>query len=234
MSFLEVKYHVMLQYITQLGFFIQLKLSGRRIEGHPVIESLVELRVVLEKMKPVEAKLKYQIDKLVRSAVLGTSQSSTAAANEADPLAYKPNPMALLAKDGDEAEEEEKEDDIYRPPKMAPVQYNERLDGKKKKHQRDEERLREKASRSRVMKDLMSEMNDAPEEIDALGGVNEGTGYGEKMDNLMKQKDDYEESNYVRLMTTRKEKQQLKAKNRMRFENEFDVRAIVYLVLCNM
>jgi U3 small nucleolar ribonucleoprotein protein LCP5 len=68
---LEVKYQLLLQYIANLAFIIQLKLSGKQVESHPVVQSLIELRVMLEKMKPVEQKLKYQIDKVVRTAVVG-------------------------------------------------------------------------------------------------------------------------------------------------------------------
>ncbi|KAI8078892.1 Sas10/Utp3/C1D family-domain-containing protein [Halteromyces radiatus] len=234
-SFLEAKYQIMLQYILQLTYFVHCKLSGKQIKGHPVVESLVELRVVLERMKPIEAKLKYQIDKLVRTAVLGTQQEKEQTAN--DPLAFKPNPTNLLNKEEDEEDEDDEDDDdemnnytkgnksnggIYRPPKMAPVTYDETGGSKKSKQEKNEERLKEKASRSRLMKDLMTEMNDAPEELDALGGVNEGTGYGERMDRKMAEKNDYEENNYVRLQVTRKEKKHLMAKNKMRFESEFD------------
>ena len=68
---MEVKYQLLLQYIANLAFIIQLKLSGKQVESHPVVQSLIELRVMLEKMKPVEQKLKYQIDKVVRTAVVG-------------------------------------------------------------------------------------------------------------------------------------------------------------------
>lgn len=69
----------------------------------------------------------------------------------------------------------------------------------------------------------MAEMNDRPEEIDALGGVNEGTGYGDRLDRMIQEKKKYEEDNYVRLTVTRKERKRLDAKKRMRFEDEFEV-----------
>ncbi|KAG0162844.1 hypothetical protein DFQ28_000669 [Apophysomyces sp. BC1034] len=227
-SFLEVKYQIMIQYILQLAFYAHLKLCGKQVEGHPVVESLVESRVILDRMKPIESKLKYQIDKLVRTAVMGTQKtdqeptSTDAVAN--DPLAFKPNPMNLLSKDEDAEDEDEAEDDsksIYRPPKLAPVSYEE-SGGKQSKRDKDQARLKEKASRSRLMKDLVAEMNETPEEIDAMGGVNEGIGYGDRIDSLIAEKDRYEEDNYVRLAVTRKEKQRMKAKNKMRFESEFD------------
>ncbi|OAD74988.1 hypothetical protein PHYBLDRAFT_111594 [Phycomyces blakesleeanus NRRL 1555(-)] len=224
-SFLEVKYQIMIQYILQLTFYVHLKLSGKQVENHPVVKSLVELRVILDKMKPIEVKLKYQIDKLVRTAVMGTQKAETGAVTSAtavanDPLAFKPNPMNLLNRNDDD---EEEDDGVYRPPKLAPVNYDAGKD-RKSKEERNEERLKEKASRSRVMKDLMAEMNDAPEEVDVRGGVNEGTGYGDRVDSLIAEKSQYEENNYVRLAVTRKEKKRMQSKNKMRFESEFDVR----------
>lgn len=235
-SFLEVKYQVMLQYILQLAYFVHLKISGKQLENNPVVESLVELRVILDKMKPIEAKLKYQIDKLVRAAVVENTQKSeekkadvsTSEAVAADPLAFKPNPLNLLNKDNDDEDEDVEDDDtnatgVYRPPKLAPVNYDENAGRKSGKKERDEARMKEKASRSRLMKDLMTEMSENPEEIGVFGGVNEGTGYGDRIDNVIAEKDRYEEDNYVRLAVTRKEKQRLNKNKKMRFESEFDV-----------
>lgn len=235
-SFLEVKYQVMLQYILQLAYFVHLKISGKQVENNPVVESLVELRVILDKMKPIETKLKYQIDKLVRAAVVDKSQKSetkdstitTSEAFAADPLAFKPNPMNLLNKDNDDDAEEDDDEDtnaagVYRPPKLAPVNYDENAGRKSGKKERDEARMKEKASRSRLMKDLMTEMSENPEELGVFGGVNEGTGYGDRIDNVIAEKNQYEEDNYVRLAVTRKEKQRLNSNKKMRFESEFDV-----------
>ncbi|KAI8977698.1 Sas10/Utp3/C1D family-domain-containing protein [Mycotypha africana] len=242
-SFLEVKYHIMLQYILQLAFYVHLKISGKQIENNPVVESLVELRVLLDKMKPIETKLKYQIDKLVRAAVLDTSRKNesgqpnettdvekkeeitVAQAVAVDPLAFRPNPMNLLAKDEDNEDVDEEENvgtGVYRPPKLAPVTYIE--DDKKKggKKERDEARYKEKASRSRIMKDLMTEMSENPEEIDVFGGVNEGTGFGDRVDSMIAEKNRYEEDNFVRLSVTRREKKRLNKNRRMKFESEFD------------
>ncbi|KAI8070597.1 Sas10/Utp3/C1D family-domain-containing protein [Gilbertella persicaria] len=243
-SFLEVKYQVMLQYILELAYFVHLKLSGKQIEHHPVVDSLVELRVILDKMKPIEAKLKYQIDKLVRAAVIDkntqkeqtTTTTTTTDAVEADPLAFKPNPMNLLNKDKDGSEDEDEEteettDGVYRPPKLAPVAYDENAGRKSGKKERDEARLKEKASRSRIMKDLMTEMSENPEEIGVFGGVNEGTGYGDRVDNLIAEKNQYEEDNYVRLAVTRKEKQRMNKNRKMRFESEFDVSQKIHMWL---
>lgn len=56
-------------------------------------DRLVEIRTVLEKMRPIEHKLKYQIDKMVKSAVTGTSNGS-------DPAQFKANPVNMMSKVG--------------------------------------------------------------------------------------------------------------------------------------
>ena len=74
-SLLEVKYHTLLEYITSLTFVVYMKLNGLSIQNHPVIENLIELRVVIEKLKPMEQKLKYQIDKLIRATIINNDES---------------------------------------------------------------------------------------------------------------------------------------------------------------
>jgi len=74
LSFLEVKYHILLEYITNLSMLMYRKLNGESIQDHGAVLALIEQRTILEKMKPVEQKLKYQIDKLVRAAVVGQQE----------------------------------------------------------------------------------------------------------------------------------------------------------------
>ena len=60
LAYFETKLHVLLNYCTNLSFYLVLKSSGRSIVGHPVIEQLVKLRTMMEKMKPLDGKLKYR------------------------------------------------------------------------------------------------------------------------------------------------------------------------------
>ena len=132
----------MLGYLTDLTLLMSHKLRGRSIEGHPSIERLVEIRTVIEKIRPIDQKLKYQIDKLIKTAACGT-----AAAN--DPLQFKPNPDNLVGKvcvssknvplyqfsifyfqlEDDEEDDDEggasgsKANAVYRPPKLAAMHY---------------------------------------------------------------------------------------------------------------
>lgn len=44
-----------------------LKVNGESIKDTSYIDSLIEDRVVLEKIRPLEKKLRYQIDKLLKA-----------------------------------------------------------------------------------------------------------------------------------------------------------------------
>lgn len=130
LSFLEMKYHMLLSYLINLTYIVLRKCSGARIEGDPSIDRLIEIRAVLEKIRPIDHKLKYQIDKLVKSAVTG-------ATNADDPSSFKANPEALMNQfqgsseesDSDQSAAEEsktgQKSGIYKPPKIAAVHYGE-------------------------------------------------------------------------------------------------------------
>lgn len=71
-SLLSLKNHLLLSYMQHLVALFSLKLSSESLTGSEqakgVVAHLVKLRVVLEKIAPLEQKLKYQIEKLVRKA----------------------------------------------------------------------------------------------------------------------------------------------------------------------
>jgi U3 small nucleolar ribonucleoprotein protein LCP5 len=70
-SLLSLKNHLLLSYLHHLVALFALKLSSTSLtstEGTQVVGALVKLRVVLEKVSPLEQKLKYQVEKLVRKA----------------------------------------------------------------------------------------------------------------------------------------------------------------------
>ncbi|KAF9432154.1 hypothetical protein BGZ76_011187 [Entomortierella beljakovae] len=228
LSFLEVKYHILLEYITNLSFVMYKKLNGESIKDHPAVIALIEQRTILEKMKPVEQKLKYQIDKLVRAAVVG--QQTGEAQGElggADPLSFKPNPNNLVsdntgndggAADQDEEQEEGESSGLYKAPRMAPVHYEEDSSAvaKKLKYQA---RLQARAAKSRVMKDLVSEFDDRPEEMSLS---NDGVHFGMGMDEKQLERERYEEDNFTRTMLSKKELNRLRKGALPRFENEFE------------
>ncbi|EPS96848.1 hypothetical protein FOMPIDRAFT_1167114 [Fomitopsis schrenkii] len=144
-SLLSLKHHLMLSYIQSLTL-----LSARRAVGDSLterappampfgapersargagagdrIDSVIEARVVLEKIKVLEGRMKYQIEKLVRVA----EEAPSAALN--DPLAFRPNPQALMDQEsasegeGEDRKDAQERNGIYRPPKLAPMPYTE-------------------------------------------------------------------------------------------------------------
>ena len=134
-SYLELKLQLLLSYCTHLSFYLLLKAEGQPVKGHPVIEKLVEARTYMEKLRPMDVKLKYQMDKLLKTGLEGPEGS----AGSSDALNFKPNLNALKAPDfadnagddegnetagrgfGDDAGQDESVDKsgIYRPPKIT-------------------------------------------------------------------------------------------------------------------
>ena len=65
----------------------------------PASDRLVMLRTVLERTQPIDRKLKYQVDKLVRLAAAGPKGTGAdAAAEDGDQLQYRPDPSNLVPK----------------------------------------------------------------------------------------------------------------------------------------
>ena len=98
LSYLQVKFHLLLSYCTDIVFYLLLKVSGKPVKGHPVIDELLRLRVILTKLGPVDKKLSYQVSKLLRLAHSGASTSGgsteKAVARDdmvSDPLMFKPS-----------------------------------------------------------------------------------------------------------------------------------------------
>ena len=143
LSILELKNNLMLEYLTNLSYVALRKTGGMKIEGEQAIERLVTNRTVLEKIRPIEQKLKYQIDKAIKVADSGQVSAK-------DPMNFKANPAALVSKlgDGEDDEEEDDGDDDrngdgisgggkggrkdgkYVAPKNVPAYYEEERDSK--------------------------------------------------------------------------------------------------------
>ncbi|XP_024642750.2 neuroguidin isoform X2 [Macaca nemestrina] len=171
LSFLEVKDQLLLMYLMDLTHLILDKASGGSLQGHDGVLRLVEIRTVLEKLRPLDQKLKYQIDKLVKTAVTGSL-------SENDPLRFKPHPSNMMSKLSSEDEEEDEVEDgqseasgkksvkgvskKYVPPRLVPVHYDETEAEREKKRL---ERAKRRALSSSVIRELKEQYSDAPEEI---------------------------------------------------------------------
>ncbi|XP_041477015.1 neuroguidin-like [Lytechinus variegatus] len=202
-SFLEVKHHLLLSYIMDLTYIMLQKVKGQSINGDPAVLRLAENRTVLEKMRPIDQKLTYQIDKLIKTASTGVP-----AAN--DPLRFKPNPDGLISKlqdeEGEEDSDEDEEEKIekpkkYVPPKVAAMYY----DGdetQKERRERQLEKAKKRALSSEMIRELRAEYYDGPEEVRESRSL-----HRLKEDKEAREKNEFEEENFMRLPVTKKDKQ---------------------------
>jgi len=201
LSLLELKNHLMLQYLSDLAYVQLVKVSGVKLEGDEAVDRLVTARTVLEKLRPLETKVKHQVDKALAAAEKGT-------VDESDPMHARANPKALLSKfggstdseneeDDPEATEEEKKDGKYVAPKHIPAFYAERGDDKEDSSKKEKKKL---ISRS-LIDDLRRQHMDTPEEIHEHEDV-----LKKRKIEAMKERTDYEERNFMRLPLTKKQK----------------------------
>ncbi|CCO28077.1 Neuroguidin-B (Fragment) OS=Xenopus laevis GN=ngdn-b PE=1 SV=1 [Rhizoctonia solani AG-1 IB] len=237
-SLLSLKNHVMLSYIHSLAL-----LSSHRVLGHslldrappsqpfgaldrPVrgsdagdlVDTIVEDRVILEKTKTLEARMKYQIDKLVRLA-----QDSPQDEGDVidDPLAFKPNlssltaPMAQRGRittesanaEGGKAldveagsDDDGDNDEIYRPPKLAPVPYIEDRPRKSK----------ERTYKAQSLSSLVTLDPSRPHSESASGLGSGSASLSSARARELKRMTEFEEENMSRLVMNKKEAQRRK------------------------
>lgn len=81
LSYLEVKHNLLLSYVTNITFVCLLKAEGRSIRDHPVIQQLVHIRTLLERMRPLDARMQQQINRMLKAA---RSASSAKASSNGD------------------------------------------------------------------------------------------------------------------------------------------------------
>jgi len=201
MSFLDVKNQMLVKYLTNLAVLFLKKCSGESIKDTVTVDHLVEIRTILEKMRPVEHKLKYQIEKLLKLAAGGKL-------GENDPLQFKANPNNLMSKvggedssDDDDAEnKKDKKSGVYVPPKIASMHYEGDAEQQTSKA-KTEKSQRQKLSES-ALQGLREEYMDTPMEI-AEYSANGGK---MKIAKERQERLDYEEKYFTRLPTSRQDK----------------------------
>lgn len=208
-SLLDIKNDTLITYLINLVFFVLKKSSGERIESDTVIDRLVESRVVLEKIAPLEQKLKYQIEKLVKTSLTNEIDLS-------DKTRFKANP-ADMDDDGAVINDDETtgEDNIskskkktggeYVPPKLASVPYDD--DSLALKRQKLLDRAKKRALNSSVLQELKEEYLDTPVEITHTNTLRNTRLKFEE------EKEKFEESYFTRLPVTKQEKRKHKLLN---------------------
>ncbi|KAF9874694.1 Sas10/Utp3/C1D family protein [Colletotrichum karsti] len=256
-SLLDVKNELLLSYLQNLVFLILLKLRNAKKQSSEdgnanetrdaVVKKLVELRLYLEKgVRPLEDKLRYQIEKILRAAddaernaraikaskgensdnsddsasdeESGSDEESEEEDLKASALQARPDAFVRPAAAVAAAKATEK-DGVYRPPRIAPtVMPSERR-----------EKTDRRPHKSAVMDEFIeTEMSTAPLAEPSIGTTI--VSGGRRMKTAAERKDEderreYEETNFVRLAPkSKKDKAKEMAKTgrsgRMQFGGE--------------
>ncbi|KAL7673105.1 hypothetical protein ACOME3_007977 [Neoechinorhynchus agilis] len=166
---------------------VKLRVTGADLINEEIIRNLKELRVVIDKIYPLEVRIKNQVKALIR-----------AADNKDNPdLAHKPNIAAFVDQQDDDRSEDDEDGSVmktkkYVPPRIDPVYY----DDKSRKH--DEKR---RAKRSDLINELREEFSDKPSEIfDADAFISR------RQKRRMQDIKEHEEETFTRLRRTKADK----------------------------
>uniref|UniRef100_A0A8C3MEY7 Uncharacterized protein n=1 Tax=Geospiza parvula TaxID=87175 RepID=A0A8C3MEY7_GEOPR len=126
-SLLQVRSQALLSYLQDLALLVCSKSRGGSLRSAGgALDRLLETRVVLEKLRPLEQRLKYHLEKLLRAAASGGRGAE-------DPLSFHPAPSNMAAQEEDDADDDEEgrgggakapgrgRGRRYVPPRLVPV-----------------------------------------------------------------------------------------------------------------
>lgn len=216
LSLLSVRLHALLSYLIMLTFLILKKTESGQLHQECVLK-LVELRQVLEKTKPIEVKLSYQINKLIQIASRNegklTQESLKDITDTAASLMFKPN-LDNFVSDTTANNEKISSENIYKPPRISSVPYNVELKSKRGLSSVHKEKL----TKSRLLNEISKEFSAAPEEIRANEIQHNSKDEEEYADRIA-----FEEENFVRMNVTKKDKALFKRLSKPRLTNDLDV-----------
>ncbi|CAH1412657.1 unnamed protein product [Lactuca virosa] len=206
MSYLEAKHLLLLNYCQSLVYYLLRKAKGLPIQGHPLVHSLLETRLFLEKIRPIDKKLNYQIKKLTSLTNGNPIPMEDVDPNKPvasdDSLKLRPNPDMLIDKVAPEDG-----DGLYRPPKIAPASM------KKSKEERNVSRKEKQALRqseqNEYARDLINDLEGRPQEVREVIGTEDDSEvrrYKAKMEERARREEDL----FTRAPLTSMEKKKLK------------------------
>jgi hypothetical protein len=228
-DYLKVKHQVLLSYCVNLIYYMSFKSKGESVKEKPVMNRLLELRLLMEKMRPLDGKLKYQIDRLIKYSTLDTTNNSTEN--------LRPDPDALL-NDFDDDENDDNDNnndddyrnrskdkgkhfssDVYKAPKLVAMPYKEN-ESNKEKLEKQLLKKRSKLKNSEILESLREEFGVMPE-VSSSSGL---SGMNDNSKVLRKEAEErrrYEEERFIRTVMSRKDKQKIKQSMReaTRFDN---------------
>eukprot|EP00029_Vermamoeba_vermiformis_P002403 TRINITY_DN12776_c0_g1_i1.p1 TRINITY_DN12776_c0_g1~~TRINITY_DN12776_c0_g1_i1.p1 ORF type:complete len:315 (+),score=64.25 TRINITY_DN12776_c0_g1_i1:34-978(+) len=207
LSYLEVKYHLLLQYCTHLSYYALLKLNGRQFEGHEVIDNLVSIRTLIEKMRPLDQKLSYQINKLLKMATLGDVNVAVDAK-----LKYRPQIDDLAEDENGDEENGDDKDKKYVAPKISAMRYEDERE--KRQRQRALEKNGSKIKNSAMASYIRETFGQEPE-TESTTGVAATTASKKQFLNALQEREKFEEDHMMRLQLTKAERKNLKQQRKV-------------------
>ncbi|CAF4111304.1 unnamed protein product, partial [Rotaria magnacalcarata] len=166
-SLLSIKNDLLLQYLINLIGVMHRRSTPNQSLNSPSTRSMIlrlcEIRTFIEKIRPIEQKLQYQMDKLLKN-------------NLDQQLNYRANvenfDEDINENDNDNTDENQTQEDkqkpkVYRPPKLVPVEYNDDANDKNENGTTNKrlEYLKRRAFHSDILEDYKNKYSDAPEEV---------------------------------------------------------------------
>ncbi|CAG9327822.1 unnamed protein product [Blepharisma stoltei] len=173
-SYMDLKSNLLLDYC--INYAHNLYLNTKEQSSPEKVKHLVKLKCLMERIKPLDIKVQYQLDKISQG-------------NLDSELKFKPNPKEM-----DSQLHITEKSDVYKAPKFQAAIYEE----KGGKEERDEKRLKEKLKRSYLIQSLKEEIGDEPVEIK--------TGRSKRLREIEEAQQEYEEENFTRVQITKKER----------------------------
>ncbi|XGW23423.1 hypothetical protein V3C99_005565, partial [Haemonchus contortus] len=197
-SLLDVKNREMVCYMAELSLLMTQMSCGKSIKDHPAVFRACKHKTILERIRPIEQKMKSQIDKLVQGLNNGEAKA---------PLRARPDQMEFDDDNDESEEDQDNEEDHakpkkYVPPKMMAVRYEEDEDGREAKAI---EKAKRRALQSSLVQELRQQYSDAPEEFREKS---------QRRFDADKERERYEEDHFVRLRMSKAEKKREQRLNR--------------------
>lgn len=234
-DYLDVKQQVLLSYCLNLVYYLYMKVDGQSTRDHPIMRELLELRYIVEKMKPLDGKMKYQIDRLLSYSSLPSEEAKTLslrpnisgfgldddsdddnsdASTDADSDTGGNNNDNDSDNDSDDDNEEDKynsKGSIYKPPKIAAMPFKE-VESQAIKHEKLMLKKRNKLKHSEMLDVLRAEFSHAPE-LSSSTGVSNTSSDHKKLKAEADERRNFEEDRMIRTQMSRKEKIDIKRRS---------------------
>jgi hypothetical protein len=240
-DYLSTKLELLLSYCINLSYYLLVKVEGGSIENHPVstlkmhktdrtillteavnfihqvIDQLLLIQGVLDRLKPLDGRMKTELDRLIRLVQLDSASKDSGG----DDTQLAPRisnfvvegdngQFAGLGEDADEEEEEKHEkiqdDSLYQAPKMSATPFEDLRSAAKE--ERRIERMRNRLKQSEILRGVRSDLLGTPDEVS--GGSSGVAGLDEDARSKLlaeeREKTDWEEEHMMRRAVTKKEK----------------------------